>query len=158
MSLQESVKDQIYAKLNALTGTGKKLAVVYDEYRENPAEYPCAMFEQTGEVVTFLTTMENLHKWTWRIYLCCDSQATQGKDKAIEIAAELEKQNTRWITYGLAEIYSVMGDNDRAIYWLEEAYRQRHDFVPWIRVNPHFGNLHNDTRFKDIINRLNLPD
>jgi tetratricopeptide (TPR) repeat protein len=80
------------------------------------------------------------------------------KDKAIEIVAELEKQNTRWITYGLAEIYSVMGDNDRAIYWLEEAYRQRHDFVPWIRVNPHFGNLHNDTRFKDIINRLNLPD
>jgi tetratricopeptide (TPR) repeat protein len=79
-------------------------------------------------------------------------------DKALEIAADLEKLNTRWITYGLAEIYSVMGDNDRAIYWLEEAYRQRHDFVPWIRVNPHFGNLHNDTRFKDIINRLNLPD
>lgn len=79
-------------------------------------------------------------------------------DKALEIAVDLEKLNTRWITYGLAEIYSALGNNDRAIYWLEEAYRQRHDFVPWIRVNPHFGNLHNDSRFKNIITRLNLPD
>jgi tetratricopeptide (TPR) repeat protein len=80
------------------------------------------------------------------------------KDKANEIAAELEKQKRRWITYGLAEIYSILGNNDRAIYWLEEAYGQRHDFIPWIRTNPHFRNLKIDPRYKEIIGRLNLPE
>ena len=79
------------------------------------------------------------------------------KEKANEIAGELEKQKRRWITYGLAEIYSVLGNNDKAIYWLEEAYTQRHDFIPWIRTNPHFRNLDNDPRYKAIIDRLNLP-
>ena len=82
----------------------------------------------------------------------------QEKDKALEVAAQMEKQNRRWNTYGLAEIYSVLGNNDKAIYWLEEAYRQKHDFIPWIRTNPHFNNLHNDQRYKDIINRLDLPE
>ncbi len=80
------------------------------------------------------------------------------RDDALEIATQMEKQNKRWYTYGLAEIYAVLGDNDKAVYWIEEAYRQKHDFIPWIRVNPQFNNLHNDSRFKDMINRLNLPE
>jgi tetratricopeptide (TPR) repeat protein len=79
------------------------------------------------------------------------------REKAQEIATELEKQKRRWTTYGLAEIYAILGNNDRAIYWLEEAYNQRHDFIPWIRVNPNFSNLHKDSRYEDIVIRLKLP-
>jgi len=80
------------------------------------------------------------------------------RDKALEIASEMEKQNKRWFTWGLADIYAALGDNDKAMYWIEEAYRQRHDFIPWLRHNPLYKNLQNDPRFKDIINRLNLPE
>lgn len=80
------------------------------------------------------------------------------KDKALEIAAEMEAQNMRWHTWGLADVYATLGDNEKAIYWLEEAYKQRHDFIPWIRNNRHYRNLRNDPRFQDIVKRLNLPE
>jgi tetratricopeptide (TPR) repeat protein len=80
------------------------------------------------------------------------------RDKALETAGEIEKQNIAWSAWGLAEIYAALGDNDKAIHWIEEMYRQRQDFTPWIRVNPHYKNLLYDPRYKAIINRLNLPE
>jgi tetratricopeptide (TPR) repeat protein len=79
------------------------------------------------------------------------------KDKANEVAAKLEKINSYWYTWGIAEIYSALGDYDKAIHWIEEAYKQRHDFTPWFKYNFYFKPLYNDPRFKDIVNRLNLP-
>jgi len=78
--------------------------------------------------------------------------------KAFEIAGELEKQKRRWITFGLAELYCVLKDYEKSFYWLEEAYRQKHDFIPWVGSNVNFKNIYNDKRFTDLINRLNLPD
>ncbi|MBN2862796.1 MAG: tetratricopeptide repeat protein [Bacteroidales bacterium] len=80
------------------------------------------------------------------------------KEKALEIAAEMEAQNMTWHTWGLADIYSSLGDNDKAIYWIEEAYKQKHDFIPWVRNNPSYRKLDNDPRFQDIVKRLNLPE
>ena len=80
------------------------------------------------------------------------------KDKALEIAAEMEAQNMRWHTWGLADIYSALGDKDKAIYWVEEAYKLRHDFIPWIKNNPYYNKLADDPRFQDIVERLNLPE
>jgi adenylate cyclase len=79
-------------------------------------------------------------------------------DKAVEIAHELEAQKRRWLTFGLAEIYCILKDYEKTFYWLEEAYRQKHDFVPWIGCNVNFKPVYNDKRFIDLINRLNLPD
>jgi TolB-like protein len=78
-------------------------------------------------------------------------------DKALEIARELEAQNRRWLTFGLAEIYSVLKDEEKTFYWLEEAYRQKHDFLPWVGCNVNFKPFYNDKRFMDLIDRLNLP-
>jgi len=80
------------------------------------------------------------------------------RDKALEIAAEMEEQNMRWHTWGLADIYSALGDKDKAIYWVEEAYKQKHDFIPWVRNNPYYKKLADDSRFQDIVERLNLPE
>ncbi len=80
------------------------------------------------------------------------------KEQALEIEAEMEKENMRWHTWGLADIYSALGDSDKAIYWIEEAYNQRHDFIPWIRNNPYYKKLDDDPRFQDMVQRLNLPE
>jgi tetratricopeptide (TPR) repeat protein len=85
------------------------------------------------------------------------AQAGQ-RDKALEVAAEMEKQNMMWHTWGLASIYAALGDKDKAIYWIEEAFKQRHDFVPWFRNEPYFKTLADDPRFIEIIKHLNLPE
>jgi len=80
------------------------------------------------------------------------------QDKALEIAAEMEAQNMRWHTWGLADIYSALGDKDKAIYWVQEAYRLRHDFIPWVRNNPYYNKLADDPRFQAIVDSLHLPE
>ena len=55
------------------------------------------------------------------------------RDMALEIATALEETNAAWYTWDIAEIYANLGDVDKAIYWIEEAYRLRHDFIPWYR-------------------------
>jgi tetratricopeptide (TPR) repeat protein len=80
------------------------------------------------------------------------------KDKALEVASKLEKTNNSWYAWGIAEIYATLGDMDKAIYWIEEAYKQRTNFVPWFNCDAYFKPLYNDPRFKEIMSRLNLPE
>ena len=47
---------------------------------------------------------------------------------------------------------------DKAIYWIEEAYKQRTNFVPWFNSDAYYKPLYNDPRFKEIMSRLNLPE
>ncbi len=77
---------------------------------------------------------------------------------ALAITAEMERENSSWNSWGLADIYSTLGDIGKAIYWLEAAYDQHSDFTPWNRFNPNLKPLLNDPRFQDINHRLNLPD
>ena len=35
----------------------------------------------------------------------------------------VEETNNKWYTWALSEIYTVLGDHDKAIYWIEEAYK-----------------------------------
>ncbi len=91
-------------------------------------------------------------------YLAITYALSGQRDKALEIAVELEKINDKWYKWGLAEIYAVLGDNDKAIYWIEEAYKRRQDFVPWYKYDAYFKPLFNDPRFKEIIQSLNLPE
>jgi tetratricopeptide (TPR) repeat protein len=80
------------------------------------------------------------------------------REKALEVAAGMEKNLNSWYAWGLAEVYATLGDKDKAIYYLEYAYKQHQDFVPWMRYDIYFKPLYDDPRFKDIVNRLNLPD
>jgi len=79
------------------------------------------------------------------------------KDKALEIAAEMEELNLRWHTWSLAEVYAALGDKDKSIYYLGEAIRLRHDFMPWIKYNYNLSPLKDDPRYQDLIRKMNLP-
>ena len=70
----------------------------------------------------------------------------------------MEKNLHSWNAWGLTEIYAALGDKDKAIYFLEEAYRMRQDFIPWIRYDNNLAILRDDPRFKDIVSSLNLPE
>jgi len=78
-------------------------------------------------------------------------------DKALEIAETLISYNYAWYTWGIADIYTALGDYDNAVHWIEEAYNQRQDFFPWFKNYVIFQPLHNDPRFTEIINRIDYP-
>ena len=80
------------------------------------------------------------------------------RDKAMEVVAEMEKYNdTWWYAWGLAEVYSVMGEKEKAIRNLETVYRLHGDFLPWMVSDLYFKPILNEPGFRDIVQRLKIP-
>jgi Tfp pilus assembly protein PilF len=80
------------------------------------------------------------------------------KEKALEIAAEMEKDLNSWNAWGLSGIYAALGDKEKAIRSLEEAYKLHQDFIPWMKHDYGLKALYDDPRFKEMVKSLNLPE
>ena len=55
----------------------------------------------------------------------------------------------------IALVYVGLGDNARAMTWLNKAYQGR--FNPSILLRPVFDPLRSDPRFQDLLRRIGLP-
>jgi tetratricopeptide (TPR) repeat protein/DNA-binding winged helix-turn-helix (wHTH) protein len=86
--------------------------------------------------------------------------ATANKTQAaLQVLQELLKlSNETYVSpYGIAMIYSGLGERDRALDWLCRAYEQ-HDFiVGWLRLDPQFDDLRSDARFIELVHQTGLP-
>ena len=58
---------------------------------------------------------------------------------------------------GIAAAYAALGDHNRALEWLERAYRERAFAVVGIATNRAFVSLHADPRFRELLQRVGLP-
>jgi len=93
----------------------------------------------------------------WRACLGRTYALAGRKEEARKIAAERAKNPLPIDAWGLAEIYAALGDKDEAFRWLEEGYKIRVSYLPWIRQNPAYEPLRSDPRFQDLVRRMNLP-
>lgn len=57
---------------------------------------------------------------------------------------------------GAAVIYAFLGDNERALDRLEEAFRSRAFMIVFIKADPVYDPLRNEPRFRSILQRMNL--
>jgi TolB-like protein/AraC-like DNA-binding protein len=80
------------------------------------------------------------------------------REQALEIAAIMEQTLNAWNAWGLSDIYAALEETEKAMYWIEQAYALRQDFIPWMKLNPYYRPLHNEPRFVAIVEKLNLPD
>jgi len=58
--------------------------------------------------------------------------------------------------YGTAATYMRLGEPDRALLWLQRAYRQRDPALIYLLADPVFDALHADARFQDLARRIGL--
>jgi len=67
----------------------------------------------------------------------------------------LTKREEQWITaYEVAVIYALLEDNDNALLWLARAEREHAVGFTFIRVDPHLDNLRTDSRFAELLRRI----
>ena len=78
-------------------------------------------------------------------------------DEARKIAAELENEPEPMDLWGLAQIYTALGEKDEAFRWLEAGFDSRFSWMPWIERAAALAPLRDDPRFQDLQRRLNLP-
>lgn len=55
-----------------------------------------------------------------------------------------------------AAIAASLGDSDQAFAWLDKAYQERSGWMPWLKHEPLLDNLHQDSRFNDLLRRVGL--
>jgi hypothetical protein len=93
--------------------------------------------------------------WRWMLGR---TYALAGRtEDARRIAADLEaEEQDPFGAFGLALLYTALGENDDAFRWL--AYEPPHAWVPWAAVDPILEIPRDDPRFHDFLRRLNLPN
>ncbi len=60
--------------------------------------------------------------------------------------------------YSTARYYALLEDNENVIKWLEKCYEQHDSRLPYIKSDRLFKNIHTDTRFQSILDKMNLGD
>jgi TolB-like protein/DNA-binding winged helix-turn-helix (wHTH) protein len=56
----------------------------------------------------------------------------------------------------VASLYSLLGERDQAMLWLEKAYRQRSPIIEFLKEASEFDNLRSDPRFRELLRRVGL--
>ncbi len=81
-----------------------------------------------------------------------------GYQEAMRQAAEaLMARSNSANAMRIAALLTYAGDKDRALEWLETAYRERLQNMVYLGVNPKWDPLRSDPRFQDLLRRMNLP-
>jgi hypothetical protein len=60
--------------------------------------------------------------------------------------------------YTFAVSYALVGNNQKAMDYLELAYRQKSNYMVQLKVNSYFDGLRTDPRFEQLLKRLRLAD
>ncbi len=77
---------------------------------------------------------------------------------ALRLLAELkQRRKTGYVPAGaFVHAYLGLGDNEQALYWLEQAYRERSNILQFLKTHPYFDPIRGDPRFADLVRRVGL--
>ena len=111
-------------------------------------------------IAAFQRVDEQLKGWPVSIAARGHVQAVCGRTAAArETMAELRQLATRkFVTsYGIALVYAGLGETDAAFTWLDRAFEERSHWLVWLRLDPRWGRMRSQARFKEHVARLDYP-
>jgi TolB-like protein len=98
-----------------------------------------------------------------RIHRAFTSSGYRGalRQEAVEIERLYEKRQG-YFPGILAEVYAILGDKDRAFYWLGQGCEHWHmassdPILSWLKVDPGFASLRSDPRYQNMLRCMGLP-
>jgi len=70
---------------------------------------------------------------------------------------ELRYKNSYGSPWNIASNYAFIGEKDKALYWLEQAFKVHDPNMPYLSFWPVWDSIHDDPRFQNLCNRMKLP-
>ena len=61
-------------------------------------------------------------------------------------------------SYGVATVYTGLGEKDKAFEWLNKAYDERSNWLVWLKADPRWAPLRMDKRYIELVNKVGLPE
>ena len=79
--------------------------------------------------------------------------------EAGQILDDLTRQATQKYVapYFLAGVHVGLGENDRALEYLEKAYEEHSNWLIYLHIDPSMDGLRDEPRFRDLLRRVSLP-
>jgi TolB-like protein/Flp pilus assembly protein TadD len=113
--------------------------------------------EKTEEAIEAHEKLAELYPW-WSYKLGITYYKTGQQEKAEKMLNDLLEDPSigPFNAWQIASLAAVSGENDIAFTYLNR--EPHHAFVAWAAVVPVFNNLHDDPRFAEFVEELNLPD
>ena len=153
--------DKVIADLRDVIDIDPKSADSYSltgECFEQKHDYARALVE--------LRTAESIGTHAWNLAAMGRVYAEAGyRDSALAVArylaqlANREETTHEYITpYGIATIYSALGDFDKALEWLDRGVRERSEDLVLIGVDPRMSRLRADPRLAEWMRRRGVPN
>src|SRR5260370_8394711 len=86
--------------------------------------------------------------------------ASGNRSEAEKVLAKLmEQSKTQYVSpFYVAIVYVGLAENDKAVDWLERAYRDRSHAIVFSKVDPQLDPLRSAPRFHALLHRLSLPN
>ena len=80
------------------------------------------------------------------------------KPEALRIMQQLQELSKSHyvMSYWIVLLHTSPEERDVAFYWLERAYEERSATLALIKVDPRLDFLRSDSRFEDLVKRMNL--
>src|SRR5262249_30837832 len=80
------------------------------------------------------------------------------KDEARKMLHGLEKEEANGRNaLVLYPIYFALGERERALAWMEKAYKKKSESLLYLRCWPEFDRMRADPRFADLVRRVGIP-
>lgn len=140
---------------------GRKIQELNPNYQWGYSNWAQALAQQGKyqEAITQIQKGVALHRHDALLALLGYIYAKSGQTAAaLKILAELEgqaKQRQVSPVY-LAHVYNGLGEQERALALLQQAYREHSDHLLGLRVNPIYDNLRDDPRFTEMLRGVGL--
>jgi tetratricopeptide (TPR) repeat protein len=90
-----------------------------------------------------------------KCYLAANFIRSGQTEKALEVINEVEANINPYYAVGLSKIYSGLNNADKFFEYAN--YSPPHAFHPWLRVIVDNPNIITDPRFKQLMDKMNLP-
>jgi len=87
--------------------------------------------------------------------------AIAGRRRAArQIINELQEQSKRGYvsSYHVGLVYAGLGEDERAIAWLQKAAHERSTLLVYLRMDPRLATLRSDRRFQALTHQVGLPE
>jgi tetratricopeptide (TPR) repeat protein len=111
------------------------------------------------EAISVLSEVRTIADWPPVVSELGYAYAVSGNRAAAQkVLEELRQQATRRYVdpYLVAMVYIGLGDKEQTLTELENAYRGRSGWLPWLKLEPKWDSLHSDPRFIGLIRRVGL--
>jgi len=95
------------------------------------------------------------------IALLADTYARAGRRAESQrlLGQLLELRKSKYVdAYYLAEVYAALGDKEKAMRTLEEAYSERSSVIVWLKLEPKFEALRAEPRYVDLMRKIGLSE